>query len=73
MNQESKQKLLRISLLGIGVIFIAGIWILGQVWPSGWSWHTSGRSHYYEMILAVYATLASSSFWHPRSRKSTAA
>lgn len=57
MNYQTKQKYLRISLAVIGVVFIFGIWILGQVWPSGWSWHTTERSHYYEMILVVYATL----------------
>ena len=30
---------------------------LTQLWPSGWAWHTEGRSYYLEMILAVYATL----------------
>ena len=57
MNDEKKQNYLRISLLVLGVAFILGIWILGQVWPSGWAWHASGRSHYYEMLLIVYATL----------------
>lgn len=57
MNESKRESLLRISLVVIGVVFIVGIWILGQVWPSGWAWHTEGRSHYYEMILAVYATL----------------
>jgi hypothetical protein len=57
MNDQMRDKFLRISLVAIGVTFIVGIWVLGQIWPSGWSWHTVGRSHYYEMILAVYATL----------------
>jgi len=38
------------------VIFIAGIYPLTVVWPSGWSWHT-GHSDYLRMILGVYATL----------------
>jgi hypothetical protein len=41
----------------VGLIFIFGIWLLGIVWPSGWSWHAEGRSYCYEMILVVYATL----------------
>lgn len=57
MNELQKDKYLRISLFAVGIVFIIGIWILGQVWPSGWAWHTEGRSHYYEMILVVYATL----------------
>jgi uncharacterized protein DUF6632 len=44
----------------VGVTFIAGIYTLVMVWPSGWSWHT-GHSHYLphylQMILGVYATL----------------
>jgi hypothetical protein len=57
MNQEQKLKFLRVALVVIGVTFIAGIWLLGQIWPSGWQWHTTDRSYYYEMILVVYATL----------------
>lgn len=57
MNESKKDSLLRASLVVIGIVFIFGVWILGQVWPSGWVWHTEGRSHYYEMILVVYATL----------------
>ena len=49
-------KYLRIALRLVGVIFIAGIYILTIIWPSGWSWHT-GQSHYLQMILGVYATL----------------
>lgn len=57
MNKTTSEKYLRISLIVIGCIFIVGIWVLGQVWPSGWLWHLSGRNHYHEMILVVYATL----------------
>ena len=57
MKEESRENYLRISLWVIGVIFIVGIWFLGQVWPSGWLWHLSGRNHYHEMIMVVYATL----------------
>jgi hypothetical protein len=48
--------LLRYSMIAIGAIFIAGIWSLSVVWPSGWSWGV-GHSHYWPMILGVYATL----------------
>jgi hypothetical protein len=47
---------LRAGLVVVGVIFIAGIYTLTVVWPSGWSWHT-GHSDYLQMILGVYATL----------------
>jgi hypothetical protein len=51
---------LRMALRLVGVTFIAGIYTLVVVWPSGWAWHT-GHSHhlphYLQMILGVYATL----------------
>jgi hypothetical protein len=43
-------------LIATGVIFIGAIWTLAQVWPSGWSWGV-GHSHFWPMILGVYATL----------------
>jgi hypothetical protein len=49
-------KLLRSSLIAIGAIFMVGIWTLSKVWSSGWSWG-AGHSHYWPMILGVYATL----------------
>lgn len=57
MTTNARLKYLRIALLAVGLIFTFGIWPLTVVWPSGWSWHTEGRSHYLEMILAIYATL----------------
>ena len=51
---------LSIALRLVGLIFIAGIYTLIIVWPSGWSWH-GGHSHYLpdylQMILGIYATL----------------
>jgi hypothetical protein len=41
----------------VGLIFIFGIYPLTVLWPSGWSWHTEGRSAYLEMIIGIYATL----------------
>ena len=48
--------LLRIALIVVGLIFIFGIYPLGLVWPSGWTWG-HGHSHYLFMIIGVYATL----------------
>jgi hypothetical protein len=48
--------LLRIALIVVGLIFIFGIYPLGIVWPSGWTWG-HGHSHYLFMIIGVYATL----------------
>jgi hypothetical protein len=47
---------LQIALVVVGVIFVAGIYPLTLLWPSGWTWHT-GQSMYLQMILGVYATL----------------
>jgi hypothetical protein len=47
---------LRAALIATGVIFIAGIYALSQIWHTGWSWGV-GHSHYWPMILGVYATL----------------
>ena len=57
MTESDRTKYLRVALLVVGLIFIFGIWSLTIVWPSGWAWHTRGRSEYIEMILGVYATL----------------
>lgn len=56
MPDTSRIKALRIALILVGVIFIAGIYLLMMVWPSGWTWHT-GHSDYPLMIVGVYATL----------------
>src|SRR5262245_32373668 len=56
MTDTIRLKWLRIALILFGSIFLLGIYPLGLVWPSGWSWHT-GYSDYYLMIVGVYATL----------------
>lgn len=57
MTEPSRIKYLRIAMVIVGLIFIFGIWPLTVLWPSGWAWHTGGRSDYLEMILGIYATL----------------
>jgi hypothetical protein len=57
MTEVDRIKYLRTALMAVGLIFIFGLWPLTIVWPSGWSWHTEGRSYYLEMILSIYATL----------------
>ena len=57
MNQVERLNYLRIALITVGILFIFGLVLLTIVWPSGWAWHTAGRSEYLEMILGVYATL----------------
>jgi len=57
MTESERVKWLRVALVIVGLIFIFAIWPLTALWPSGWSWHTGGRSEYLEMILGIYATL----------------
>jgi len=57
MTEADRIKYLRIALVVVGLIFLFGIWPLTIFWPSGWSWHSGGRSDYLEMILGIYATL----------------
>jgi hypothetical protein len=56
MSDAIRLLLLRIALVVIGLTFIFGIYTLGIVWPSGWTWG-QGHSHYLMMIIGVYATL----------------
>ena len=56
MAQDDRLTYLRIALIAVGIIFIAGIYPLMIIWPSGWTWHT-GHSDYPMMIVGVYATL----------------
>jgi hypothetical protein len=57
MTDADRIHYLRVALRVVGLIFIFGIWPLTMIWPSGWAWHTEGRSEYLEMILGIYATL----------------
>jgi hypothetical protein len=57
MNETDRIKYLRIALILVGLTFMFGIYPLSIVWPSGWSWHTTGQSEYFQMILGIYATL----------------
>lgn len=56
MDEIVRLKFLRIALVAVGIIFIAGIYLLMIVWPAGWTWHT-GQSDYPLMIVGIYATL----------------
>jgi hypothetical protein len=57
MNESNRMKYLRIALWVVGLVMLLGFWPLTQIWPSGWAWHTEGRSYYLEMIIGIYATL----------------
>jgi hypothetical protein len=56
MADADELKLLRVVLFLVGLIFLAGVYPLMMIWPSGWTWHT-GHSDYPLMIVGVYATL----------------
>jgi len=56
MSHSTRIAALRYALIATGVIFLGGIATLARVWPSGWRWGM-GHSHYWPMILGVYATL----------------
>jgi hypothetical protein len=57
--------ILRYAMIAIGVTFMLGIYTLSLVWPSGWSWGVV-HSHYWPMILGVYATLGAFLIWGSR-------
>jgi hypothetical protein len=56
MTQEDGLKYLRVVLVLVGIIFLAGIYPFMIIWPSGWAWHTE-HSDYPMMIVGIYATL----------------
>jgi hypothetical protein len=56
MSNTARLGYLRVALTAVGLIFLFGIYLLGKVWPSGWTWG-QGHSHYLLMIQGVYATL----------------
>lgn len=65
MTASTRIAPLRYLMIATGVIFILGIQALAWVWPSGWSWGV-GHSHYWPMILGVYATLGVFLIWASR-------
>ena len=54
----SSHTLLQIALAVFGEIFCLN-YPLSMIWPSGWAWHDGPpmASHYFMMIVGVYATL----------------
>ena len=56
MDDITREKFLKIALVGFGVIFFA-IYPLGLIWPSGWQWHSGHGQYYLQMICGVYAVL----------------
>ena len=56
MSQHAKDQYLRIAFVVFGLIFLAGVFPMMMLWPSGWRW-IPNQSDYEQMILGVYATL----------------
>ena len=56
MNDLGREKLLKVTLVTVGVIFFT-IYPLGLVWPAGWQWHGGHGQYYLQMICGVYAVL----------------
>jgi hypothetical protein len=56
MASAPDTKNLSMALRLVSVIFIAGIYPLTIIWPSGWSW-IPAQPMYLHMILGIYATL----------------
>jgi hypothetical protein len=54
----ASNKLLQIALVLFGAIFCL-VYPLAIIWPAGWAWHAGppADSHYFMMIVGVYATL----------------
>ena len=50
--EPDRTRYLRIALRLVGLTFIAGIYALVIVWPSGWSWH-AGQSHHLPHYLQM--------------------
>lgn len=56
MSEATRDRFLRIALIGSGLIFIFGVGLLMRVWPAGFAW-SPGQPEYEQMFVAVYATL----------------
>jgi hypothetical protein len=56
MDENTREKRLKIALVTIGVIFLL-VYPLGSVWPSGWVWHGGEGNYYLQMICGIYAVL----------------
>lgn len=47
---------LRYALIVVGLVFVVGVYLLMQVWPSGWQWQPA-QAEFEQMIVGVYAIL----------------
>lgn len=57
MHPAAGLRYLKVALMVIGTLFIAGLPVLMLwLWPEGWGW-TPRQPEYEQMIMGVYATL----------------
>jgi len=56
MSATPDTRNLSLALRLVALIFVAGIYPLTIIWPSGWSW-VPAQPMYVQMILGIYATL----------------
>jgi hypothetical protein len=56
MNNEAKEKVLKLALRVFGVIFLF-VYPLGLIWPAGWVWHGGMGFYYLQMIAGIYVVL----------------
>jgi hypothetical protein len=54
----SRLRLLQTALIAFGLVCLL-LYPLAIIWPSGWAWHDGppAASHYFMMIVGIYATL----------------
>jgi hypothetical protein len=53
----SREGVLKIVLIVVGIIFLVGVYpLMMYLWPAGWRWQPN-QPEYEQMILGVYATL----------------
>jgi len=52
----NRDRALKLVLVVVGLIFLAGVYPSMMFWPSGWRW-LPNQPEYEQMIVGVYATL----------------
>ena len=56
MDNQTKEKYLKMALVVFGIVFLL-VYPLGVIWPAGWIWHGGQGTYYFQMICGIYAVL----------------
>ena len=56
MSITNREKLLKISLVACGLVFLLGLLPMTMLFPESWMWEPR-HNEYEQMILAIYAVL----------------